>query len=71
MMACSGSEDMEAMRTLTGLVKGLGLSHVVYLLAEIAEEQRDVSLSSQDVSAATKWAHDGKVLGTAAMSLLE
>jgi len=70
-MADGCVEDRDARRTLTGLVRGLGLSHVVYLLADIAEEQRDVSLSTQDVSAATKWAHDGKVLGTAAMSLLE
>jgi len=62
---------MEAMRTLTELVQVFGLSHVVYILAEIAEEQRDASLSVHDVSAATKWAHDGKVLGRAAITLLE
>jgi hypothetical protein len=59
------------MRKLSELVKELGLSQVVYLLAEIAEQQRDVSLSVHDASTATKWAHDGKVLGRAAMSLFE
>jgi hypothetical protein len=70
-MASSCPEEVEAMRQLGALVSELGLSHVVYLLAELAEEQRDVSLSTQDVATATKWAHDGKVLGRAAMSLLE
>ena len=70
-MACSCPEEIEAMRKLGELVKGLGLSHVVYLLADIAEEQRDVSLSAQDVPEAAKWAHDGKVLGRAAITLLE
>ena len=70
-MASSCPEELEAMRRLGELVAGLGLSHVVYLLAELAEEQRDVSLSAKDIAKATKWAHDGKVLGQAAMSLLE
>ena len=70
-MAGSCPEELEAMRTLGGLVKGLGLSHVVYLLAEIAEEQRDLSLAAADAATATKWAHDGKVLGRAATSLLD
>ncbi len=70
-MASSCPEEVEAMRQLGQLVTGLGLSHVVYMLAELAEEQRDVSLSAQDLTNATKWAHDGKVLGQAAMSLLE
>lgn len=70
-MACSCPEEMEAMRKLGELVEGLGLSYVVYLLADIAEEQRDVSLSAHDAATATKWAHDGKVLGRAAMSLFE
>jgi hypothetical protein len=59
------------MRQLGELVIGLGLSHVVYLLADIAEEQRDVSLSANDLATATKWAHDGKILGQVAMALLE
>ena len=70
-MACSCPEELEAMRKLDDLVKGFGLSHVVYLLANIAEEQRDVSLSAHDLAHATKWAHDTKVLGRVAMSLLE
>jgi hypothetical protein len=69
-MASSCPEELEAMRRLGELVTGLGLSHVVYLLAELAEERRDVSLSAHDVAMATKWAHDGKVLGQVAMSLL-
>lgn len=70
-MACSCPEELEAMRKLGELVKGFGLSHVVYLLANIAEEQRDASLSAHDATQATKWAHDTKVLGQVAMSLLE
>lgn len=70
-MASSCPEEVEAMRQLGELVTGLGLSHVVYLLAELADERRDVSLSVRDIATATKWAHDGKVLGQAAMSLLE
>ena len=68
-MASSCPEEVEAMRRLGELVTALGLSHVVYLLAELAEERRDLSLSARDVAMATKWAHDGKVLGQAAMSL--
>jgi hypothetical protein len=59
------------MRTLGNLVNGLGLSHVVYLLADIAEEQRDRSLAAEDRATATKWEHAGKVLGRAAITLLE
>ncbi len=70
-MARSCPEEIDAMRTLGALVKGFGLSHVVYLLADIADEQRNVSLSAQDAPTATKWAHDGKVLGQAAITLLE
>jgi hypothetical protein len=70
-MACSCPEAIDAARKLGQLVKGLGLSHIVYLLAEIAEEQRDVSLAAHDVARAAKWAHDGKVLGRAAMTLFQ
>lgn len=70
-MASSCPEEVEAMRQLGALVAQLGLSHVVYLLAEVAEEQREVFLSLQDAEKATKWAHDGKVLGHAAQCLLE
>ena len=44
-MASSCPDELEAMRRLGELVTGLGLSHVVYLLAELADERRDVSLS--------------------------
>ena len=70
-MACSCSEEIEAMRTLGDLVRELGLSHVVYLLAAIAEQQRDCAVAADDAATAMKWAHDGKVLGHAAMGLLE
>jgi hypothetical protein len=50
---------------------GLGLSQIVYLLADIADEQRDGALAVQDEARATKWAHDGRVLGRAAMTLFE
>jgi hypothetical protein len=70
-MASSCPEEVEAMRQLGALVAQLGLSHVVYLLAEVAEDQREVFLSRHDDHQATKWAHDGKVLGHAAQCLLE
>ena len=70
-MASSCQDVAEAMRQLGALVTHLGLSHVVYLLAGIAEEQQERSLLLKDPETATKWAHDGKVLGHAAMSLLE
>lgn len=70
-MANSRPDEVEAARRLGELVEGLGLSHIVYLLAEIADEQRDDALAARDVARATKWAHDGKVLGRAAMTLLE
>ena len=50
-MASSCPEEVKAMRQLGELVTGLGLSHVVYLLAALAEERRDVSLSVQDARA--------------------
>ena len=70
-MASSCTQEVEAARQLNDLVTELGLSHVVYLLVQVAEQQRDVSLSAQDAAAATKWAHDGKVLGQAAITLLQ
>jgi len=70
-MASNCPEEIAAMRQLGELVTGLGLSHVVYLLADIAEAQGNVSMSANDMATATKWAHDGKVLGQAAMALLE
>ena len=70
-MASSCPQEVEAARQLNDLVTELGLSHVVYLLVQVAEQQRDVSLSAQDAAAATKWAHDGKVLGQAAITLLQ
>ena len=69
-MASSCPGEVEAMRQRGELVTELGLSHVVYLLAALAEAHRDVSLSAHDVAMATKWAHDGKVLGQTALSLL-
>lgn len=70
-MARSCPEEIEAMHKLDDLVNELGLSHLVYLLADIAEEHRDMLLSVQDVSKATKWAHDGKALSRLAITLLE
>jgi hypothetical protein len=70
-MAYSCPDEVEAARKLGELVEGFGLCHIVYLLADIADEQRDVALAVQDVARATKWAHDGKVLGRAAMRLFE
>jgi hypothetical protein len=62
-------EDVEAMQRLERIVDELGLAHVVYLLADIADQRSDL-LSTQDIARATRFAHDAKVLGRTAISLL-
>lgn len=50
-------------------VKALGFAHVLYLLAQLADEQGDVAKARDDTGGATRAAHDAKVLGDAAMRL--
>jgi hypothetical protein len=56
---------------LRDLVRAIGLSHVVYLLAHIADEREQVARSVGDEGRARRYAHDGRVLGEAAIRLLE
>jgi len=68
-MRSSNPEELEAVPHLEKIVDELGLAHVVYILAEIAEQQSDVLLKKDGVRAA-RLAHDAKVLGRTAMVLL-
>jgi len=70
-MAVRSPEHDAGICVLRELVGTLGLSHVVYLLAQVADEQGDVAKGHDDATAATRAAHDAKVLGDAAMRLLD
>lgn len=63
-------EQDDAVRLLRELVSTLGVSHVVYLLAQITDEQRDVAKARADAAGDARAAHDTKVLGEAARRLL-
>jgi hypothetical protein len=68
-MGNSNPEELQAMRHLKRIVDELGLAHVVYLLADIAEQQSDL-WSTKDGVRAARLAHDAKVLGRTAIVLL-
>ena len=68
-MESNSSEELQAVQHLEEVVDELGLAHVVYLLAAIAEQQSNVLLKEDGVRAA-RLAHDAKVLGRAAIVLL-
>ena len=68
-MESNSSEELQAVQHLEKVVDELGLAHVVYLLVAIAEQQSDVLLKEDGVRAA-RLAHDAKVLGRAAITLL-
>ena len=51
-------------------VRTLGFSHVVYLLAQLADEEGDLAKVRQDAARANGAAHDAKALGETAMRLL-
>jgi hypothetical protein len=55
---------------LRELVSTLGFSHVVYLLAQLADEEGDLAKVREDAARASGAAHDAKVLGETAMRLL-
>ena len=69
-MAVRLPEQDAGVRMLRQLVRALGFSHVVYLLAQLADEQADVAKARDDATSATRAAHDAKVLGDAAIRLL-
>lgn len=58
------------MRRWRELVSTMGLSDVVYLLAQITDEQRDVAKTRDDAAGDGRAAHDTKVLGDTARRLL-
>ena len=70
-MAVRSPEHDASVRVLRKLVGTLGFSHVVYLLAQVADEQGDVAKAHDDATGATRAAHDAKVLGDAAIQLLD
>lgn len=70
LMAARSPEQDAAVGLLRELVRALGFSHVVYLLAQLADEQGDVARARDDAAGATRAAHDAKVLGDTAMRLL-
>ena len=69
-MARSTSEHTHALRTLRPLVEGLGFAHLVYLLAELADEQHAAAVSLDHAREAKRALHDARVLGEAAKQLL-
>jgi hypothetical protein len=69
-MAARSRVQDDAVRQLRELVSTLGLSHVVYLLAQITDEQRDVARACDDAAGDARAAHDTKVLGDTARRVL-
>jgi hypothetical protein len=69
-MATNTLEHGDAIRILRDLVKTLGFSHVVYLLAQLADEACGAATDHHGSARASSAAHDAKVLGEAAMRLL-
>ncbi len=69
-MAVRSPEQDDAVRLLRELVSTLSVSHVVYLLAQIADEQRDLAKARDDAGGETRAAHNAKALGETAMRLL-
>jgi len=56
---------------LRDLVRAIGFSHVVYLLAYIADEREQLARSAGDDRRAERYGHDARVLGEAAIRLLD
>lgn len=69
-MAARSRVQDDAVRQWRELVSTLGLSHVVYLLAQITDEQRDVARACDDAAGDACAAHDTKVLGDTARRVL-
>ena len=69
-MAMSTPGQGDAVGVLRDLVRTLGFSHVVYLLAQLADEECDLARVHEDAARVNSAAHDAKVLGETAMRLL-
>ena len=69
-MTTSAPGQGDAVGVLRELVRTLGVSHVVYLLAQLADEEGDLGKVRGDAARASGAAHDAKVLGETAMRLL-
>ena len=69
-MGSANREELHAIQHLKKTVDELGLAHVVYLLANIADQQSDLLLTEDSVRSA-RLAHDAKVLGRTAIVLLD
>ena len=69
-MATRGAGHDSDLWLLRALVKALGVAHVVYLLAQIVEDDREAARLRQDMAGADRCVHDAKVLGEAAIRLL-
>ena len=69
-MATSTPEHTHALHTLRPLVEALGFSHVLYLLAELADEQHDAARRADDATRVERSTHDARILGEAAKRLL-
>ena len=69
-MATSTPEDTDALRALRQLVAALGFAHVLYLLAEVADEQREAAADADDTERAKRARHDARILGEAAKQVL-
>lgn len=65
------SEHDDALPLLRELVTTIGVSHVVYLLAQIVDERRDVARAEGRDARASRSAHDARLLGETAIRLLE
>ena len=70
-MAMRGAEHESDLWLLRALVKALGVAHVVYLLTQIVEDDREAARLRRDKVGADRCAHDAKVLGEAAIRLLK
>jgi hypothetical protein len=70
-MPSSCPEELDATRQLGELVMGAGSVPCRVLARRTFRGKLDLSLSVRDIANATKWAHDGKVLGQAAMRVLD
>ena len=68
-MATFHSDDVQAAEYLERIVDDVGIARVVYLLADIAEQQATL-LAKLDAAKAARLAHDAKLLGRTAISLL-
>jgi hypothetical protein len=63
-------EHGDAIPVLRGLVTTLGFSHVVYLLAQLADEEGDLAKAHEDAVGVHRAALNARVLGETAMRLL-